>query len=56
MTSTPLGGEVQEVVIGALVGVVVALGAQYALTWRHLRWTWALLPAAAADLVCRVGI
>jgi hypothetical protein len=33
-------------VIGALLGIAVALGAQYVLTWRNLRWTWALLPAA----------
>jgi TraM recognition site of TraD and TraG len=46
MTSSPLSGGVQEVVIGALLGIAVALGAQYVLTWRNLRWTWALLPAA----------
>jgi TraM recognition site of TraD and TraG len=46
MTSSPLSGDVQEVVIGALVGVAVALGAQYVLTWRNLRWTWALVPVA----------
>jgi hypothetical protein len=39
MTSTPLSGDVQEVVIGALLGIVVSLGAQYLLTWRNLRWT-----------------
>jgi murein DD-endopeptidase MepM/ murein hydrolase activator NlpD len=46
MTSSPLSGDVQEVVIGALLGIAVALGAQYVLTWRNLRWTWALVPAA----------
>jgi TraM recognition site of TraD and TraG len=46
MTSSLLSGEVEEVVIGALLGIVAALGAQYALTWRNLRWTWALVPAA----------
>ena len=46
MASSPLGREVQEVVIGALLGIVVALGVQYALAWRNLRWTSALVPAA----------
>jgi hypothetical protein len=51
MTSSPLSGDVQEVVVGALLGIAVALGAQYALIWRNLRWTWALLPAAVGVLV-----
>jgi TraM recognition site of TraD and TraG/Bacterial protein of unknown function (DUF853) len=55
MTSSPLSGEVQEVVIGALVGIVVALGAQYVLTWRNLRWTWAL-PPAAVGLFATAGL
>jgi hypothetical protein len=56
MTSSPLSGDVQEVVIGALLGIVVSLGAQYALTWRNLRWTWALLPAAVGALVTGFGV
>jgi TraM recognition site of TraD and TraG/Bacterial protein of unknown function (DUF853) len=56
MTSTPLSGDVQEVVIGALLGIVVSLGAQYLLTWRNLRWTWALLPAAVGALVTGFGV
>jgi hypothetical protein len=55
MTSSPLSGEVQEVLIGVLLGVVVALGAQYLLTRRNLRWTWALLPAALG-LVATAGL
>jgi hypothetical protein len=54
MTSSPLSSDVQEVVVGALLGVAVALGAQYALTWRNLRWTWALLPASVG-LFATVG-
>lgn len=50
MTSNPLSGDVQECLIGALLGIAAALGAQYGLTWRNLRWTWALLPGALGIL------
>jgi hypothetical protein len=55
MTSSPLSGDVHDALIGALLGVVVALGAQYALTWRNLRWTWAL-PPAAVGLFATAGL
>ena len=50
MTSNPLSGDLQEGLIGALLGIAAALGAQYGLTWRNLRWTWALLPGALGIL------
>lgn len=50
MTSNPLSGDIQEGLIGGVVGIAAALGAQYGLTWRNLRWTWGLLPAALGIL------
>lgn len=50
MTSNPLSGDMQEGLIGVVLGITAALGAQYGLTWRNLRWTWALLPAALGIL------
>jgi hypothetical protein len=50
MDSTPLDGGVQTVMVGALIGIAAALGAQYLLAWRNLRWTWALIPAGVGVL------
>jgi hypothetical protein len=50
MDSTPLDGGVQTVMVGALIGIAAALGAQYLLAWRNLRWTWALIPASVGVL------
>ena len=50
MTSNPLSGDIQEGLTGGVVGIAAALGAQYGLTWRNLRWTWGLLPAVLGIL------
>jgi hypothetical protein len=55
MRSSSLGGEMREALLGALLGIAVALGAQYALTWRNLRWTWALVPSGLG-LVAAAGL
>jgi hypothetical protein len=51
MASSPLDGDFGDALVGGLLGIGAAFGAQYLFVRRNLRWSWALLPAAAGVLV-----
>ena len=56
MDLSPLSGEQQEVLIGLLLGVGVALFAQYLFPWRNLRWTWALFAVPIGGVALLAGV
>lgn len=55
MEANPLLVTAQDVFVGGLTGVVLALVAQYSLGWLRLRWTWALSPAAVGGVLLWAG-
>jgi hypothetical protein len=51
MAASPLRGDLQEALIGALIGIVAASAPQYVFVSWNLCWSWALPPACASLLV-----
>ncbi len=56
MDLSSLSGQQQKVLIGVLLGVGVALAAQYLFPWRNLRWTWALFAVPIGGVALLAGI
>jgi hypothetical protein len=56
MGPNPLLVTVQDALVGGLIGLMLALVAQYALGWLRLRWTWALFPAVIGGLLLWSGL